>query len=58
MINNLELNKDKLGKLTRKVILVGGMISTLLTGGCNTKENSSNNPSVRSVLQLLLKHQM
>ena len=43
MINNLELNKDKLGKLTRKVILVGGMISTLLTGGCNTKENSSAN---------------
>ena len=49
MINNLELNKDKLGKLTRKVILVGGMISTLLTGGCNTKENSSNNPSVTEV---------
>ena len=24
MINNLELNKVKLGKLTRKVILVGG----------------------------------
>ena len=32
MINNLELNKDKISKLTRKVILVGGMISTLLTG--------------------------
>ncbi len=30
MINNFELNKDKLGKLTRKVILVGGIISTLL----------------------------
>ena len=40
-INNLELNKDKLSKLTRKVILVGGIISTLLTGGCKTKENSS-----------------
>ena len=49
MINNLELNKDKLGKLTRKVILVGGMISTLLTGGCNTKENSSANPSIIEV---------
>ena len=49
MINNLELNKDKLGKLTRKVILVGGMISTLLTGGCKTKENSSTNPSVTEV---------
>ena len=49
MINNLELNKDKLGKLTRKVILVGGIISTLLTGGCKTKENSSNNSSVTEV---------
>ena len=49
MINNLELNKDKLGKLTRKVILVGGIISTLLTGGCKTKESSSNNPSVTEV---------
>ena len=41
MINNFELNKDKLSKLTRKIILVGGIISTLLTGGCKTKENSS-----------------
>ena len=49
MINNFELNKDKLSKLTRKVILVGGMISTLLTGGCKTKENSSNNTSVTEV---------
>ena len=49
MINNLELNKDKLNKLTRKVILVGGMISTLLTGGCKTKENSSNNTSIPEV---------
>ena len=49
MINNFELNKDKLGKLTRKVILVGGIISTLLTGGCKTKENSSTNPSVTEV---------
>ena len=49
MINNLELNKDKLGKLTRKVILVGGIISTLLTGGCKTKENSSTNPSVTEI---------
>ena len=49
MINNLELNKDKLSKLTRKVILVGGIISTLLTGGCKTKENSSTNPSVTEV---------
>ena len=49
MVNNLELNKDKLGKLTCKVILVGGMISTLLTGGCKTKENSSSNPSVTEV---------
>jgi len=49
MINNFELNKDKLGKLTRKVILVGGMISTLLTGGCKTKENSSNNTSITEV---------
>ena len=49
MINNFELNKDKLSKLTRKAILVGGMISTLLTGGCKTKENSSNNTSVTEV---------
>ena len=49
MINNFELNKDKLSKLTRKVILVGGIISTLLTGGCKTKENSSNNTSVTEV---------
>ena len=49
MINNFELNKDKLGKLIRKVILVGGIISTLLTGGCKTKENSSTNPSVTEV---------
>ena len=49
MINNFELNKDKLSKLTRKVILVGGMISTLLTGGCKTKENSSNNTSITEV---------
>ena len=49
MINNLELNKDKLSKLTRKVILIGGIISTLLTGGCKTKENSSNNTSVTEV---------
>ena len=49
MINNLELNKGKLSKLTRKVILVGGMISTLLTGGCKTKENSSNNTSITEV---------
>jgi len=49
MINNFELSKDKLGKLTRKVILVGGIISTLLTGGCKTKENSSTNPSVTEV---------
>ena len=49
MINNFELNKDKLGKLTRKVILVGGIISTLLTGGCKTKENSSTNPSLTEV---------
>ena len=49
MINNLELNKDKLGKLTRKVILVGGIISTLLTGGCKTKENSSTNQSITEV---------
>ena len=49
MINNLKLNKDKLRKLTRKVILVGGMISTLLTGGCKTKENSSNNTSITEV---------
>ena len=49
MINNFELNKDKLGKLTRKVILVGGIISTLLTGGCKTKENSSNNTSITEV---------
>ena len=49
MINNLELNKGKLSKLTRKVILVGGMISTLLTGGCKTKENSSTNPSLTEV---------
>ena len=49
MINSLELNKDKLDKLTRKVILVGGIISTLLTGGCKTKENSSANPSVTEV---------
>ena len=49
MINNLELNRDKLSKLTRKVILVGGIISTLLTGGCKTKENSSANPSVTEV---------
>ena len=49
MINNLELNKDKLSKLTRKVILVGGIISTLLTGGCKTKENSSTNPSVTEI---------
>ena len=41
MINNLELNKDKLSKLTRKVILIGGIISTLLTGGCKTKDSSS-----------------
>ena len=49
MINNLKLNKDKLSKLTRKVILVGGIISTLLTGGCKTKENSSTNSSVTEV---------
>ena len=49
MINNFELNKDKLGKLTRKVILVGGIISTLLTGGCKTKENSSTNTSLTEV---------
>ena len=49
MINNFELNKDKLSKLTRKVILIGGIISTLLTGGCKTKENSSNNTSVTEV---------
>ena len=49
MINNLELNKDKLSKLTRKVILVGGIISTLLTGGCKTKENSSANTSTTEV---------
>ena len=49
MINNFELNKDKLSKLTRKVILIGGIISTLLTGGCKTKENSSTNPSVTEV---------
>ena len=49
MIDDLELNKDKLSKLTRKVILVGGIISTLLTGGCKTKENSSTNPSVTEV---------
>ena len=49
MINNLELNKDKLRKLTHKVILVAGIISTLLTGGCKTKESSSNNPSVTEV---------
>ena len=49
MINNLELNKDKLGKLARKVILVGGIISTLLTGGCKTKENSSTNSSITEV---------
>ena len=49
MVNNLELNKDKISKLTRKVILVGGIISTLLTGGCKTKENSSNNPSVTEI---------
>ena len=49
MINNLKLNKYKLGKLTRKVILIGGIISTLLTGGCKTKENSSTNPSVTEV---------
>ena len=49
MINNFELNKDKLGKFTRKVILVGGIISTLLTGGCKTKENSSTNPSLTEV---------
>ena len=49
MINNLELNKDKISKLTCKVILVGGMISTLLTGGCKTKENSSNNTSITEV---------
>ena len=41
MINNFELNKDKLSKLTRKVILIGGIISTLLTGGCKTKDSSS-----------------
>ena len=49
MINNLKLNRDKLSKLTCKVILVGGMISTLLTGGCKTKENSSTNPSITEV---------
>ena len=49
MVNNLELNKGKLSKLTRKVILVGGIVSTLLTGGCKTKENSSTNPSVTEV---------
>ena len=49
MINNFELNKDKLSKLTRKVILIGGIISTLLTGGCKTKENSSTNPSVTEI---------
>ena len=49
MINNFELNKGKISKLTRKVILVGGIISTLLTGGCKTKENSSNNTSVTEV---------
>ena len=49
MINNFELNKGKISKLTRKVILVGGIISTLLTGGCKTKENSSANPSIIEV---------
>ncbi len=49
MINNLKLNRYKLSKLTRKVILVGGMISTLLAGGCKTKENSSTNPSITEV---------